>query len=66
MDVIVGIDLGTTACKVTVVRDDLTTHSVSSSPYRISAPRRGWAEQTPSRGVGPWTPHCCGHWMPPG
>jgi xylulokinase len=47
MDVIVGIDLGTTACKVTVVRTDLTTHSVSSSPYRISAPRRGWAEQDP-------------------
>ena len=47
MDVIVGIDLGTTACKVTVVRSDLTPHSVSSPPYRISAPRRGWAEQDP-------------------
>jgi xylulokinase len=47
MDVIVGIDLGTTACKVTVVRSDLTTKSVSSPPYRISAPQRGWAEQDP-------------------
>src|SRR4051794_24673216 len=47
MDAIVGIDLGTTACKVTVVRKDLTTQSVSSPPYGISAPRRGWAEQDP-------------------
>ena len=47
MDVIVGLDLGTTACKVTVVRSDLTTKSVSSSPYGISAPQRGWAEQDP-------------------
>ena len=47
VDVIVGLDLGTTACKVTVVRSDLTTKSVSSSPYGISAPQRGWAEQDP-------------------
>jgi xylulokinase len=47
MDLLVGIDLGTTACKVTVVTSDLTARTVTSSPYPISAPNRGWAEQDP-------------------
>lgn len=48
MDVLVGVDLGTTACKVTVVDGDMGIHSVSSAPYAISAPHRGWAEQDPA------------------
>lgn len=47
MDLLVGVDLGTTACKVTVVASDLTSHTVTSPPYRISAPQRDWAEQDP-------------------
>ena len=47
MDFLVGIDLGTTACKVTVVADDLTANTLTSAPYPISAPHRGWAEQDP-------------------
>lgn len=47
MDFLVGIDLGTTACKVTVVGDDLTANTLTSAPYPISAPHRGWAEQDP-------------------
>jgi xylulokinase len=47
MDLLVGIDLGTTACKVTVVADDLTSTTVTSLPYPISSPHRGWAEQDP-------------------
>ena len=47
MDLLVGIDLGTTACKVTVVPSDLRATTVTSPPYPISAPFRGWAEQDP-------------------
>jgi xylulokinase len=47
MELLVGVDLGTTACKVTVVASDLTVSSVSSAPYPISAPHSGWAEQDP-------------------
>ncbi|HEY6812715.1 MAG TPA: FGGY family carbohydrate kinase [Propionibacteriaceae bacterium] len=47
MDLLLGVDLGTTACKVTVVASDLTTSSISSPPYPISAPHREWAEQDP-------------------
>ena len=47
MDLLVGIDLGTTACKATVVASDLTASTVTSPPYQISAPHRGWAEQDP-------------------
>ena len=47
MDLLLGVDLGTTACKVTVVASDLTASTVTSPPYLISAPYRGWAEQDP-------------------
>ena len=47
MDLLLGVDLGTTACKVTVVASDLTVSTVSSPPYPISAPHREWAEQDP-------------------
>jgi xylulokinase len=47
MELLVGIDLGTTACKVTVVADDLTSTTLTSLPYPISSPHRGWAEQDP-------------------
>ncbi|HEX5384543.1 MAG TPA: FGGY family carbohydrate kinase, partial [Propionibacteriaceae bacterium] len=47
MDLLVGVDLGTTACKVTVVASDLTASSISSPPYPIAAPQREWAEQDP-------------------
>jgi hypothetical protein len=35
MDLLVGVDLGTTACKVTVVNSDLTATSISSPPTRL-------------------------------
>jgi xylulokinase len=47
VDLLVGVDLGTTACKVTVVASDLTASSISSPPYPIAAPHREWAEQDP-------------------
>jgi xylulokinase len=47
MDLLLGVDLGTTACKVTVVASDLAASSISSPPYPISTPRREWAEQDP-------------------
>jgi xylulokinase len=47
MDLLLGVDLGTTACKVTVVASDLAVSSVASPPYPISAPHREWAEQDP-------------------
>jgi sugar (pentulose or hexulose) kinase len=48
VDLLVGVDLGTTACKVTVVASDLTaSSSISSPPYPIAAPHREWAEQDP-------------------
>src|SRR4029453_10141387 len=47
MDLLLGSDFGTTACKVTVVASDLTASTVSSLPYPISAPHREWAEQDP-------------------
>jgi xylulokinase len=47
MDLLVGVDLGTTACKVTVVASDLTASTISSPPYPIAAPHREWAEQDP-------------------
>ena len=47
MDLLLGVDLGTSACKVTVVASDLAVSSVSSPPYPISAPHREWAEQDP-------------------
>src|SRR5688500_20010224 len=47
MDLLLGVDLGTTACKVTVVASDLTASTVTSPRYPISAPNRGWAEQDP-------------------
>jgi xylulokinase len=47
MDLLLGVDLGTTACKVTVVASDLAASSISSPPYPISTPHREWAEQDP-------------------
>jgi xylulokinase len=47
MDLLLGVDLGTTACKVTVVARDFATSSISSPPYPISTPHREWAEQDP-------------------
>src|SRR6187399_2520349 len=47
MDLLVGVDLGTTACKVTIVNGDLTASSISSPSYPIATPHREWAEQDP-------------------
>lgn len=46
---LIGIDLGTTACKVTVVPEDGAYRSVTSTPYGIDSPQDGWAEQPPER-----------------
>ena len=43
-----GIDLGTSAVKVVVLRDDGLALARASRPYATHAPRPGWAEQTPA------------------
>ena len=64
MDLLVGVDLGTTACKVTVVASDLTASSISSSPYPIAAPHREWAEQDPRAWERLWIRPCSVRWTP--
>ena len=65
MDVIVGIDLGTTACKVTVVRRPDDAVRFVTSVRDFSAPAR-LRSRIHSGGVEPSTPRCCARWTPPG
>lgn len=44
---VIGIDLGTTACKVTVIAENGSVDTTTSPAYVIDAPRIGWAEQDP-------------------
>jgi xylulokinase len=42
-----GIDLGTSSCKVTMISERHETTSISSKPYGVQTPRPGWSEQDP-------------------
>jgi xylulokinase len=42
-----GIDLGTTSCKVSIIDDEGKLKESASHEYRIATPQRGWAEQDP-------------------
>jgi xylulokinase len=47
-DLLVGVDLGTSACKATLLRaDDGQILAASSLRYEPSSPRSGWIEQDP-------------------
>ena len=44
----VGVDLGTSAMKLLLMREDGRICSVVSRPYPLSMPRPGWSEQDPA------------------
>ena len=47
-DLLVGIDIGTNACKVTLLRaDDGVTLGTASAGYAPASPQPGWVEQDP-------------------
>ena len=45
--VLLGVDLGTSSCKVTALNTDTETISHASEPYDVRYPRENWAEQNP-------------------
>ncbi|MCL2285202.1 MAG: FGGY family carbohydrate kinase, partial [Firmicutes bacterium] len=44
---LLGIDIGTSACKVTLFRRDGTPVATASQSYETNYPKPGWAEQNP-------------------
>ena len=44
---LLGIDIGTSSCKVALFEPDGTVAATGGSDYPVSYPRRGWAEQDP-------------------
>ena len=44
---LIGIDLGTSACKLLLLREDGHIERVVSKTYPLSFPRPGWSEQNP-------------------
>ncbi|MCF0145870.1 MAG: FGGY-family carbohydrate kinase [Eubacterium sp.] len=44
---LLGIDIGTSACKVAVFSEDGSVLAASNSPYRVYYPGKGWAQQDP-------------------
>ena len=44
---LLGIDIGTSSCKVALFREDGTVAASGGSEYPVMYPRRGWAEQDP-------------------
>jgi gluconokinase len=47
MDVVVGLDSGTTATKAVAVASDATVRAMASSGYSLNVPSPGWAELDP-------------------
>ena len=45
--VLLGIDIGTSACKVAVFELSGKVVSQSNQPYQVYYPHQGWAEQNP-------------------
>lgn len=44
---LLGIDIGTSSCKVALFRPDGSVAASAGSDYPVSYPRKGWAEQDP-------------------
>jgi len=44
---LMGIDIGTSSCKVALFRPDGTVAASAGSEYPVSYPQKGWAEQDP-------------------
>lgn len=44
----IGIDLGTSACKMLLMDGDGTIRRVVSRPYEVELPRPGWSQQDPA------------------
>lgn len=44
---LLGIDIGTSACKVAVFDEDGSVLAQSNQPYEVYYPKRGWVEQDP-------------------
>ena len=44
---LLGIDIGTSACKAALFREDGTAAVTGGCEYPVSYPRKGWAEQNP-------------------
>lgn len=44
---LLGIDIGTSACKVAVFDEDGKVMAQANRPYRVYYPQSGWAEQNP-------------------
>ena len=51
MSVILGIDLGTSSVKAMLLDSVKGVISVESSPYEVSIPFEGYAEQNPETGI---------------
>ena len=47
-DVVLGIDIGTSACKAVIVDDKGAVRGSETVPYPLSMPREGWSEQNPA------------------
>jgi len=45
---LLGLDIGTSACKAALFAPDGRTLSDASVPYAVSYPKPGWAEQEPA------------------
>lgn len=54
-DYMLGIDIGTSACKIAVFRKDGTVVEKESGDYAVYYPKKGWAEQDPEEW---WTAVC--------
>ncbi len=46
-DVLVGLDVGTSAVKAVAITHDGRVRGLAEEPYALSVPRPGWAEQDP-------------------
>lgn len=53
---LLGIDIGTSACKAVVFSEDGTIIAESTKPYSVYYPHAGWAEQDPAE----WYDAVCG------
>ena len=47
MDALMGIDVGTSSCKLTVFRKDGTVILTDTRKYPVYYPQDGWVEQDP-------------------
>ena len=46
-EVLLGIDIGTSACKIAAFHTDGTVLAQAGAGYTVQYPRQGWAEQDP-------------------